>query len=169
MVLDASLRHEGRMRVPHFGASKHPNGPQAEHGITTIESIIVLSLLAIVLLGVTGLHLVAISTGTVAETSSVAMNLARAHLEALLAMPPDQIVQQDNVQTVEQVAAGRGPAYTIHTAVDAGNPAHLDIVVTVTWHTTFNAACASRRCAGDTVTYSRTLRTRILRLDNGGS
>lgn len=148
----------------------HPHSE--EHGITTIESIIVLSLLAIVLLGVTGLHLLAISAGTAAETSSVATNLARARLEELLAMPPDQIVQQDNTQTVEQVPAGQGPAYTIRTSVDATDPIRLDIAVTVRWQAMYNSACASgavSRCGGNTVTYTRTLRTRIPRPDEPSS
>jgi Tfp pilus assembly protein PilV len=46
--------------------------------MTTIEDAIVLSLLAIILLGLTGLQTLAISTGTAAETSSVATKLARA-------------------------------------------------------------------------------------------
>ena len=41
-------------------------------GFTTIEMVIVLSLFGFVLVSLVGLHLVAISTGTAAETSSIA-------------------------------------------------------------------------------------------------
>ncbi|HEX2681145.1 MAG TPA: hypothetical protein VHQ03_07615 [Candidatus Dormibacteraeota bacterium] len=137
--------------------------------MTTIEGVIVLSLLAIVLLGLTGLHTLAVSTGTAAETSSIATNLARARLEQLLALPPAEIIQQNNTQTQEQVPAGEGPTYTIGTVVDTSDPTRLDIAVTVTWQVTYNAACAAQArgaaCPGSTATYTRTLRTRIYRPD----
>lgn len=140
---------------------------RAERGMTTIEGVIVLSLLAIVLLGVTGLHTLAISTGTAAETSSIATNLARARLEEVLALPPSEIPDQNNTQAQEQVPPGQGPTYTIRTAVDAPDPTRLDIAVTVTWQVTYNGACAARArgavCTGNTATYSRTLRTRVYR------
>jgi Tfp pilus assembly protein PilV len=146
-----------------------PRSRPGERGMTTIEGIIVLSLLAIVLLGLTGLHTLAISTGTAAETSSIATNLARARLEELLALPPSEIVQQNDTQTQEQVPAGQGPTYTVHTVVGSADPARLDIAVTVTWQVTYSGACASRArdavCTGSTATYTRTLRTRIYRPD----
>ncbi len=144
--------------------------PLTESGITTIESVIVLSLLAIVLLGVTGLHILAISTGTAAETSSIATNLARARLEEVLGLPPSQIIQQNNTQVLEQVPPGRGPTYAIRTMVDAADPARLDIAVTVSWQVMHNSACVpgklSANCTSSTLTYTRMLRTRIFRLDN---
>ena len=136
-----------------------------ELGITTIESVIVLSLLAVVLLGVAGLHILATSTGTAAEASSIATNLARARLEEVLGMPPSLIIQQNGTQVRQQVPSGRGPTYTIRTMVEAADPARLDITVTVAWQVVYNSACASgtpsARCAASTVTYTRTLRTRI--------
>jgi len=139
--------------------------PHSERGITTIEGVIVLSLLGFVLLGLTGLHILAISTGTAAETSSIATNLARARLEEILALPPAEIIQQNDTQSLEQVPAGAGRTYTIRTAVDETDSNRLDIAVTVTWQVTYNAACVARArdaaCTGSTATYTRTLRTRI--------
>jgi Tfp pilus assembly protein PilV len=144
-----------------------PRPRHDERGMTTIEGVIVLSLLAIVLLGVTGLHSLAISTGTAAETSSIATNLARARLEEVLALPPSEIPDQNNTQSQEQVPPGEGPTYTIHTTVDAPDPTRLDIAVTVTWRVTYTGACAAQSrgavCTGNTATYSRTLRTRVFR------
>lgn len=138
-----------------------------ELGITTIESVIVLSLLGIVLLGVTGLHMLAVSTGTAAEASSIATNLARARLEELLALPPSEIIQQNNTEALEQVSSGQGRTYAVHTTVDAHDPTRLDITVTVTWQVAYNSACASWvpgvKCTPHTVTYTRTLQTRIYR------
>ncbi len=51
------------------------------------------------------------------------------------------------------------------TAVDAPDPARLDITVTVTWQVTRNSVCAFRGPGANrpasTVTYTRTLRTQI--------
>jgi Tfp pilus assembly protein PilV len=167
----APLRHPSR--AAHSGgiqAGQRMKARLAEHGITTIEGVIVLALLAVVLVGVTGLHLLAISTGTAAETSSVATNLARARLEEVLGLPPSQILQQDNTQVLEQVPSGRGPTYTIRTVVTPVDPAYLDITVTVTWQVAYNSACASgtprTACRASRVTYTRTLETRTLRRDN---
>ncbi len=144
-----------------------PSTRLKELGITTIESMIVLSLLGIVLLGVTGLHMLAVSTGTAAEASSIATNLARARLEELLALPPSEIIQQNNTEGLEQVSSGQGRTYVVHTTVDAHDPTRLDITVTVSWQVAYNSACASWvpgvKCTPRTVTYTRTLQTRIYR------
>ncbi len=136
-----------------------------ERGITTIESVVVLSLLGFVLLGMIGLHLLAISAGTAAETSSIAANLARARLEELLGMTPSRIIEQNNAETLEQVAPGQSRTYTVSTRVDAPDPNRLDITVTVTWQGSYNSACAPGKtgasCSVSTVTYTRTLQTRI--------
>lgn len=129
-----------------------------------------LSLLAVVLLAVTGLHLLAISAGRAAEASSIATNLARGRLEELLRRPPSQIIQQNNTEVVEQVPPGQGPPYTVRTTVNAPDPIRLDITVTVIWQNAYTSACASGEpgvnCTGSTVTYARTLQTRILRPGN---
>src|SRR5437879_9647082 len=104
-----------------------------ELGLTILESVIVLSLLMIVLLGVPGLHLLAISAGNAAEASTIASNLARARLEELLALPPSQIIQQSNTETAEQVPPGQGRTYTVRTGVEAPDRTRLDITVTVAW------------------------------------
>jgi Tfp pilus assembly protein PilV len=141
-----------------------------ELGITTIESVIVLSLLGAVLLGVTGLHILAVSTGAAAETSSIATNLARARMEELLALPPAEIRQQDGTEALQQVPPGQGRTYAIRTTVDARDPTRLDITVTVTWQVTFNSTCASRArgadCTASTATYTRTLQTRVYSPDS---
>ena len=140
--------------------------PSRERGIGTIETLVVFSLFGFVLMGIVGLHMVAVSTGTAAETSSIATNLARARLEELLALSPAQILAQDNAQAIQQVPPGQGRTYMVHTTVDASNPARFDVRVTVTWDVAFGAACSGGlqgRCAGRAVTFTRTLQTRIKR------
>jgi Tfp pilus assembly protein PilV len=137
-----------------------------ERGIGTIEILVVFSLLGFAFLSIVGLHMIAVSTGTAAETSSIATNLARARLEALLSLPPARILEQNNTQLTEHVPAVQGRTYTIHTDVDASNPTRLDILVKVTWDVAFGAACAggpAGGCAGRPVTFTRTLQTRIKR------
>lgn len=140
--------------------------PSPERGIGTIETLVVFSLLGLALMGIVGLHMVAVSTGTAAETSSIATNLARARLEELLALTPTQILEQANAQVIQQVPPGQGRTYLLRTTVDASKPARLDITVTVTWDVAFGGACAGgpqAGCAGHRVTFTRTLQTRIRR------
>jgi Tfp pilus assembly protein PilV len=135
-------------------------------GVGTIEVLVVFSLFGVALAAIVGLHMVAISAGAAAETSSVATNVARARLEELRSLPPAEILKQDGTEVVERVPADRGPAYTTHTTVDASDPARLDITVRVTWDVPFGAACAvrgERECAGSVRTLARTLETRIRR------
>jgi len=140
---------------------------RGERGITTIECMVVLSLLAVVLVGVTGLHLLAMSAGSAAEASSIATNLARARLEEVLVLPPAQILQQDNTERLDAAAAGESRLYTVRTTVDARDPVRLDVTVTVTWSVPYNAACASTAPAEATCAaaamFSRTLQTRVYR------
>jgi len=139
--------------------------PAQAPGGTLIEIVIALSLFGIAFVGLAGLHMVALSAGTAAETASIATNLARARMEELLALPPAQIIGQNDVQTVEEIPGNRGRTYTVHTMVDSSNSARLDITVTATSHVTYGSACASGSpsCVGTTVTLTRTLRTRIKR------
>ena len=134
-------------------------------GFTTIEMVIVLALFGFVLISLVGLHLVAISAGTAAETSTIAANLARARIEALLALPPDTLMDQNNAEARRQVPADGGRVYTVHTTIEAPDPARLDLIVTVSWQLAFGAVCAGSgstgNCAGSQVTYSRTLQTRV--------
>ena len=136
-----------------------------EPGLTILESVIVLSLLMIVLLGVTGLHLLAISAGNAAEASTIATNLARARLEELLALPPSEIIQQNNTEAAEQSPSGRGRTFTVRTGVEAPDRTRLDITVTVTWGQAYSSGCASGEqgaaCRGTAVSYTRTLETRL--------
>lgn len=140
---------------------------RGERGTTTLECMIVLSLLAIVFSGVTGLHLVAMTAASQAEASSIATNLARARLEQVLALPPDQIAAQDNTEESEVAAAGAARRYTVHTTVDGRDPARLDVTVTVTWPARYDASCPTpstgSRCATGGATFSRTLQTRVYR------
>ncbi len=133
-------------------------------GFTTIEMVIVLSLFGFVALSLVGLHLVAISAGTAAETSTIAANLARARMEALLAFPREKLREQNNTEERRQIPRG-GRTYTLRTTVVHADPARLDLTVTVTWQLALGAACAGTglegECAGSHVTYSRTLQTRI--------
>ncbi len=137
---------------------------QRSDGFTTIETVIVIALFGIVLVSLVGLHLVALSAGTAAETSTIAANLARARMEELLALPPDTLKDQNNTEAHRQIPAEGGRAYTVHTTVEAPDPARLDLTVTVTWQLARAGACAAgpgANCAGNPVTYSRTLQTRV--------
>ncbi len=141
---------------------KKPYGVSA---FTTIEMVIVLALFGFVLMSLMGLHLVALSAGTAAETSSVAANLARARMEELLALPPEGLRAQNGADERRQIPSARGRTYVVHTTVVAPDPARLDLAVTVSWQLAFGAACADTgtgaACAGKRVTYSRTLQTRV--------
>lgn len=138
-----------------------------ESGIGTIEVVIALSLFGLALVGLFGLQMVALSAGTIAETSSIATNLARARMEALRSLSSAEIVAQNGAETIQQVAPGRGRSYRVQTLVNASDPARLDLTVTVTWQVATGSGCAgglAAGCAGSTVTYTRTLQTRMKRL-----
>ena len=141
--------------------------PHKVSGFTTIEMVIVLSLFGFVLVSLVGLHLVALSAGTAAETSTIAANLARARMEALLALPPENLKEQNGAEVRRQIPPGQGRTYVVHTAVMAPDPARLDLTVTVSWQLAYGAACSgsSAECAGNQVTYSRTLQTRVRAAD----
>ncbi len=133
-------------------------------GFTTIEMVTVLALFGFVLVSLVGLHLVALSAGTAAETSSIAANLARARMEELLSLPPDKLREQNGSEVQQRIPPGDGRTYVVHTSVVAPGPARLDLTVTVTWQLSYAAACASgpgNGCAGSQVTYARTLQTRV--------
>ena len=148
----------------HSGLVRSMKKRQRASGFTTIEMVIVIALFGMVLVSLVGLHLVALSAGTAAETSTIAANLARARMEELLALPPDQLMDQNNAETRRQVPADGGRAYTVHSKVEALDPARLDLTVIVTWQLAHAGACAAGphgNCAGNPVTYSRTLQTRV--------
>lgn len=133
-------------------------------GLTTIEMVIVLALFGFVLVSVVGLHLVALSAGTAAQTSSIAANLARARMEELLSLPPDALKAENNTERRRQIPSGTGRIYEVHTAIVSPDPTRLDLTVMVTWQLAYGAACAagsSDGCTGTPVMYTRTLQTRI--------
>ena len=132
-------------------------------GFTTIEMVAVLALFGFVLVSLVGLHLVALSAGTAAETSSIATNLARARMEELLSLPRDRLNEQNAIEVRQQIPPGQGQTYVVHTSVVAPDLARLDLTVTVTWQLSRAAACAGpgNDCAGSQVTYSRWFQTRI--------
>lgn len=132
-------------------------------GFTTIEMVTVLALFGFVLVSLVGLHLVALSAGTAAETSSIAANLARARMEELLSLPPDRLREQSG-EVRQRIPPGDGRTYVVHTSVVAPDPTRLDLTVTVTWQLSYAAACSpgpGNGCAGSQVTYARTLQTRV--------
>jgi len=141
----------------------------ARRGFSTLETLIALSLFAIVLLAEGGLFMLAITSGTAAENASIATDLARARLEQLRALPASGLAGQDGVTSVEQVPPGRGRSYTIRTAVTPDGADFLDLTVTVTWQVAFGSACAAggpgQECRGSLVTRTRTLQTRVRRED----
>jgi Tfp pilus assembly protein PilV len=133
-------------------------------GFTTIEMVTVLALFGLVLMSLVGLHLVALSAGTTAETSSIAANLARARMEELLTLPPGRLKEQNGSEVSHRIPPGQGRTYLVRTSVVAPDPTRLDLTVTVTWQLSYAAACASgpgNGCAGSQVTYARTLQTRV--------
>ena len=133
-------------------------------GFTTIETVVVMAIFSFVLVSLVGLHLVALSAGTAAQTSSIAANLARARMEELLALPLDALETEHNTEVRRRVPPGTGRVYRVHTTVVAPDPARLDLTVTVTWQVAYAGACAAgpdAACAGTPVTYSRTLQTRV--------
>ncbi len=134
-----------------------------EIGFTTIEMVIVLALFGFVLVSLVGLHLIALSAGAAAETSTIAANLGRARMEELLALPPDKIEAENDNEVPRRVPLDGGRTYIVHTVVVAPDPTRLDLTVTVTWQLAYGAACAgaSAQCAGTSATYSRTLQTRV--------
>lgn len=157
---DPDLTPNRTLRVAKFGWRK---ARHQELGLTTIELVIVLSLFGFVLISLVGLHLVALSAGTTAETSSIAVNLARARMEELLALPPGNLKDQNDTEKRVEVPRG-GRAYVVRTGVVAPDPAWLDLTVTVAWQVSFAAACAARlsdNCAGSVQTNTRTLQTRV--------
>jgi Tfp pilus assembly protein PilV len=137
----------------------------AAHGFGMLEVVIALSLFAVALVGLEGLFMLSLSSATVAETSSVATNLARARLEELLAMPRPAILAQAGTTSLQRVPPDGGLPYTVHTAVVPSRPGSIDITVSVTWKATLGAACAAggsgNDCRGSSLTRTRTLVTRI--------
>ncbi len=137
---------------------------QGTSGFTTIEMVTVLALFGFVLVSLVGLHLVALSAGAAAETSSIAANLARARMEELLSLQPDKLKEQNGGEVRHLIPPGQGRTYVVHTSVAAVDPARLDLTVAVSWQLSYAAACAGGSrgdCVGSHVTYTRTLQTRV--------
>jgi Tfp pilus assembly protein PilV len=136
-------------------------------GFATIEMVVVLALFGVVAVSLAGLHMIAISAGAAAETSSIAANLARERMEELLSLTPAQMIEQNGTQVLQQVPAGRGRVYTVLTAVVAPDPSRLDITVEATWQLAYGSTCAAggpgAGCSGSQATYTRTLQTRVRR------
>ena len=146
------------------GAAKRMRRSQS--GIGTIEVVVALALFGFALVSLFGLHMVALSGGAIAEASSVATNLARARLEALLALPPTEMIAQNGTETLQQVPPDRGRAYRVQTTVLSTDPTRLDIAVTVTWQVATGSVCMGgpgAGCTGSTTTHTRTLQTRLTR------
>ena len=129
-----------------------------ESGTQTLEVMIALSLLSITLLGMTGLLVGTISAGALAETSSVASNLARQRIEALRSTAPINFGTYTDSVVVPPFAR----PFTIVTQVNAPSVGRAaDVTVIVTWQVAFGSACAGSRCAGNVRTYTRTMQTKI--------
>ena len=141
-------------------------GASTRHGFGTVEILVALSLFSVALLSLGGLFMLAIASGTAAESASIATNLARARLEQLRALPTSALAQENDTTSAEQVPSGQGRRYTIRTAVDGSDPAFLDVTVTVSWQVAYGSACSSgvskSGCTGRQVVQSRTLETRVL-------
>jgi Tfp pilus assembly protein PilV len=138
-------------------------------GFTTIEIVIVLSLFGFVLIGLVGLHLLAVSAGAAAESSSVAANLARGRMEELLAVPRNALPAQNGAEERRQVPPGKGRSYVVRSTVVATDPARLDLKVTVSWQQAYGSTCgeaSGRDCTGSQAAYSRTLETRVQEPDD---
>ena len=134
-------------------------------GFTTIEIVIVQALFGIVILGLVGLHLVALSAGAAAETSSIAANLARARMEELFSLPRERLLAQNGAEARRQIPPDRGRTYLVRTTIIAPDPARLDLTVEVRWELATAGGCtgaaALARCTASHPTYSRMLHTRV--------
>jgi len=130
-----------------------------ESGTQTLEVMIALSLLSITLLGLTGLLVGTISAGAVAETSSVASNLARQRIDELRSnssIAPGPWTTS-TVVTVPPVAR----PFTITTVAATPVGAVMDVTVTATWQVAFGSACANGSCVGNVRTFTRTMQTKV--------
>ncbi len=137
-----------------------------QSGLGTIEVVVALSLFGLALVGLFALHMVALSGGATAETSSIATNLARARMETLLVLPPAEILKENGREATQQVPPGSGRVYRVQTIVSSSDPDRLDIAVTVNWQVVTGSGCAAgpgAGCVGSTATYTRTLQTRVTR------
>ncbi len=132
---------------------------RGERGTQTLEVVIALSLLAISLVGLTGLLVGTISAGAVAETSSVASNLARQRIDELLSQPAIPPGPWTDTRTVQVPPVAR--PFQIDTAATAPVSKLMDITVTVTWQVAFGSACAGPSCVGNVRTYTRTVKTKV--------
>ncbi len=128
-----------------------------EGGFQTLEVVVALSLLSITLLGLTGLLVGTISAGAVAETSSVASNLARQRIEALRSTAP--VFPGTSTESILVPPFAR--PFTIVTVVNAPVGRAADVTVIVTWQVAYSSACAGANCAGNVRTYTRTMQTKV--------
>ena len=132
-------------------------GRWPQSGLQTLEVMIALSLLSITLLGMTGLLVGTISAGAVAETSSVASNLARQRIESIRSTAP--IVPGTYTQSILVPPFAR--PFDIVSVVNAPVGRAADVTVTVTWQVAFGSACANGNCAGNVRAYTRTIQTKV--------
>ncbi len=137
----------------------------AERGLGTIEILVALTLFSVAMLGVWGMFMLSLSSGVVAETASIAMNLARARVEILRTMPAAALLAENDSTSIAQVPPGQGRPYTIRTTVRRAVAGFLDIAVAVSWQVAYGGGCASGNasasCSGGLVTQMRTLETRV--------
>lgn len=138
-------------------------------GFGTIEAIVSLSLFAMVLVGIIGLMIASISAGATAEASSIASNLARQRIEEVAADIARRGAAAIVTSQVEIRVPPGGRPYTVVAIPTAVGGNAVDISVTASYQVSYGSACASGAaagtevCTGNVRTYSRSLRTRVLR------
>lgn len=130
-----------------------------------IEILVALTLFSVAMLGVGGMFMLSLSSGAVAESASIAMNLARARVETLRTLPAATLLAENDSTSIAQVPPGQGRPYTVHTTVRRAVAGFLDIAVSVSWQVAYGGGCAfgnaSSNCSGGLVMQTRTLETRV--------
>lgn len=120
----------------------------SETGFAMIEVLISLALYGIALVSLMGLLVTSITAGSIGDSSTVAVNLARQRIEALTTLPMPGLLAQNGAVTTARVPNGQGRPYTLTVSIN-DQPAYADVTVTVSWN------------VGGAQTYSRVLLTRV--------
>jgi len=132
--------------------------PIDERGFSLVEAVVALTLFTITLLGISGLFLTGMGAAGIAQDSSIAANLARERLDAIL-QAPASLAGLDGTRSTARVPAGSGPTFTVLTCVDTSNASFTDVRVRVSW---------GEAMEGSKAGYSRQLETQVAATNSGG-
>lgn len=121
---------------PHRTRPSETPLPSGEEGFTLVELVVTLTLIAVGIFGLMGLFLATMTASAGADARTSAQALATREIEALRAIPYDDLDPTATLLDVDAVAKGR--AFTITRAVQLGESggfadAFKRLTVTVTW------------------------------------